>query len=102
HHIDARHDRKSVAFDRMNGVAVAIEQGGGRHDQLQLEVAVLVNGFESGANPGVAGTSGDNDADLSLLQLRESFDVFSREQLVRGDGPRKATPDDVVESIRRQ
>ena len=77
HHVDTRDDRKPVALDRVDGVAVAIEQRGGRDDELQLEVAVLGDGLECGANPGVAGAGGDDDADFSFPQFRTSPSMSS-------------------------
>jgi hypothetical protein len=36
-------------LDRLNGAAVALEQRRCRHDKLQLEIAVLRDGLQSGA-----------------------------------------------------
>jgi hypothetical protein len=66
HHVDARLNGKPVAFDRLDRTAVSIEQGRGRHDELQFQVRVLVNRFERGADAGVAGARRNNDADLSF------------------------------------
>ena len=38
HHVDARGDREAVPLDRLDRVAVAIEQRGRGDDELQLEV----------------------------------------------------------------
>ena len=68
HHVHARRDGKAVALDRLDGVAVSIEERRGGDDQLQLELLVPGDRLEGCTNAGVTGTGGHDDADCSLHQ----------------------------------
>ena len=65
HHVDAlpRSSKPSRSIACI-GVAVAVEQRRGGDDQLQLEVGMLVDRLQRGADAGVARPGGDDDADL--------------------------------------
>src|SRR5437763_1350548 len=55
-----------VVLDRLNRIAVSLEQCRGGDHQLQFEAGMLADRLQRGTDARVAGTSGYDDADLSL------------------------------------
>src|SRR5262249_54472071 len=64
HHIDALGNLEAVAFDRLHGITVAVEQRRGGDDELQLQVGMLPDRAQGRADSRVTGAGGDDDADL--------------------------------------
>src|SRR5687768_13090608 len=69
HHVDARGRHEPVVLDRLNRVAVPLQQRRSGDDELQLESRMGVDRLERRADPRVAGTRRNNDADFSLAHL---------------------------------
>ena len=66
-HEDARVRLESVLLDVVRGVAVTVEEGGCRDDELEFEVGVFADCLERGFYPAVTRAGGDDDADFTHL-----------------------------------
>jgi len=71
-HVDLAVDREAFGLDDVDGVAVAVEQRGGGHDELQLEIGMVADGFERRLDARIGRARGDDDADLAFHGFKPS------------------------------